>query len=373
MMPRALHPGAWWLWALALAVIAARTTNPLLLGLVIAVAALVVAARREDAPWGRAFGLYVRVGVLIVVIRVGMRVILGGDTGGHVLVSLPELPLPDWMAGVRIGGDVSAEALIAASVDGLRLAAIVICFGAANSLANPRRVLRLLPNALYEVGASITVALSLAPQLAISVARVRRAQRLRGGANGRRGVGHLIMPVLEDALDRSIALAAAMDARGYGRRASETVTRRRITTALLIGGLLGTCVGMYGLLDATSTLTIGVPALVAGIGLMATGFVLAGRRVRHSRYRPDRWLAAEWAVAAAAFVALGLVLLGGMLDPASLHISVAPISWPQLAWLPSLGVLAAALPAVVAPMPPLRFAAEQQPSARVAPSVVARP
>jgi len=37
-LPRALHPGAWWLWALGLAAAASRTTNPLLLALVVAVA-----------------------------------------------------------------------------------------------------------------------------------------------------------------------------------------------------------------------------------------------------------------------------------------------------------------------------------------------
>ena len=39
---RLLHPGAWWLWAGGLAVVALRTTNPLLLGLVLGVVAFVV-------------------------------------------------------------------------------------------------------------------------------------------------------------------------------------------------------------------------------------------------------------------------------------------------------------------------------------------
>ena len=34
-LPRALHPGAWWLWAVGLAAAASRTTNPLLLALVV--------------------------------------------------------------------------------------------------------------------------------------------------------------------------------------------------------------------------------------------------------------------------------------------------------------------------------------------------
>ena len=37
-LPRALHPLAWWLWALGLTVAASRTTNPLLLGAVLGVA-----------------------------------------------------------------------------------------------------------------------------------------------------------------------------------------------------------------------------------------------------------------------------------------------------------------------------------------------
>ena len=34
-LPRALHPGAWWLWALGMAAAASRTTNPILLLLIV--------------------------------------------------------------------------------------------------------------------------------------------------------------------------------------------------------------------------------------------------------------------------------------------------------------------------------------------------
>ena len=56
------------------------------------------------------------------------------------------------------------------------------------------------------------------PQFADSVRRVRAAQTLRGGETGRVGrLRRLLVPVLEDALERSLALAAGMDTRGYGR------------------------------------------------------------------------------------------------------------------------------------------------------------
>ncbi len=357
-IPRTLHPGAWWAWAVTLALVAAWTTNPLLLGMVIAVAALVVMARREDAPWGRAFGLYLRIGLVIVVLRVLLRIVFAGDTGTTVLFTLPELPMPSWFTGVSIGGAVTAEALIGAFVDGLRLAAILVCFGAANCLANPKRLLRMLPNALYEIGAAVTVALSVAPQLAESVVRVRRAQRLRGSASS--GLRRILVPVMADALDRSISLAAAMDARGYGRVGEEPAGRRRMTAALLVGGLLGACVGLYGLLDASVPPPFGLTGLLIGTASMGAAVALAGRRTSHTRYRPDRWLAAEWAVTACGGASLALVIAGASLDPSALHVSLTPLAWPSLPALPTLGLLVAAVPAVVAPMPPLRAAAEAE-------------
>ena len=353
---RTLHPAAWWLWAIGLAVVAGRTTNPLLLGLVIGVCALVVSARHEDAPWGRAFGLYLRIGLLIVLIRVAFRILLGGGGGSSVLFSIPEIGLPEWLAGVRLGGDVAAESLLAATYDGLRLATLVICFGAANSLANPRRLLRLVPNALHELGAAITVAASVAPQLAESVVRIGRARRLRGDGGRRRGLRRRLLPLLEDALDRSISLAAAMDSRGYGRAAGESASRRSLTAGLLTTGLVGICIGLYGVLDTSVPWALGMPVLLAGVGLVAVGFGLAGRRARHTRYRPDTWHSAESVVVGSGALAILLAVVGGLIDPGSLHPSLAPIAWPAMAPIPSLGLLVAASPAIVAPMPPLRAA-----------------
>ena len=110
--------------------------------------------------------------------------------------------------------------MLAAVYDGLRLATLLLCVGAANTLANPKRLLQSMPAALHEIGVAVTVALSVAPQLIESGQRVRRARRLRGEP-GRRFhvVREVALPVMTDALDRSLLLAAAMDARGYGRTA----------------------------------------------------------------------------------------------------------------------------------------------------------
>ena len=177
-------------------------------------------APRRRSPGRARSGSTSWLGVLIVVLRVAVP---GGlrrrrRPGAVVLLDLPAVPLPGWVAGVTLLGPLTRESLLAGLYDGLRLATIVICVGAANSLANPKRLLRSVPPALYEIGTALVVAVTVLPQFADSVRRVRAAQALRAGESGRVArLRRLLVPVLEDALERSLALAAGMDARGYGR------------------------------------------------------------------------------------------------------------------------------------------------------------
>ncbi|MEU7994805.1 CbiQ family ECF transporter T component [Micromonospora sp. NPDC049060] len=353
-LPRALHPGAWWLWALGLATAASHTTNPLPLGLLVAVAALVVVRRRGDAPWALAFRMYLVLGAVIVTMRVLFRIVFGGGQGDHVLVRLPEIPLPAWAAGIRLFGPVAAEQLLGGFHDGLRLATMLVCLGAANALANPKRLLKAVPGALYAVGTAVVVALSVAPQLVESVLRVRRARRLRGASGrGVRALRGIALPVLADALDRSLALAAAMDSRGYGRTPAVPAGQRAVTGALVLGGLVGVCAGTYGLLDATGPAYLGLPMLLVGLSTAVAGMLLAGRRVRRSRYRPDRWRGAELLVAGCGVGAAALTVLAGSVDPELLYPPVSPLTWPELTPLTLLAVAVAAAPAWLAPPPAL--------------------
>jgi energy-coupling factor transport system permease protein len=347
-LPRDLHPVAWWLWAIGLATAATLTTNPLLLVLLVAVAAVVVAARRTDQPWAGSFRLYLWLGATIVVVRVVFRILFGGIETGRVLVDLPTVPLPDWVAGVQLLGPVTQQALLAGLYDGLRLAAIVVCVGAANALANPKRLLASVPAALYEIGTSLVVAVTIFPQLADSARRVRAAQALRGGPSGRIGrLRRFLVPVLEDALERSLALAAGMDARGYGRAGTATSGERRLTGALLLTALGGICVGTYAVLDPTAPRVLAVPMLVAGTAVAIAGLVSAGRRVERTRYRPDPWGAAELVVTASGVATAVLTwrLVGGQPLVANPGVEAAP----YLSALALVAVLAGVVPALAAP------------------------
>lgn len=365
-LPRSLHPAAWWLWALGLATAASRTTNPLLLALIIAVACTVVAARRTDAPWALAFRLYLVLGAVIVVLRVVFRIVFGGGGGTTVLVPLPAFRLPEQAAGIQLLGDVTAEALLGGFYDGLRLATMVICLGAANALANPKRLLKAVPSALYEVGTAVVVALSVFPQLAESVQRVRRARALRGDAPpGMRALRAIVVPVLEDALDRSLLLAASMDVRGYGRPGNASRGARRFTGGLLVVGLLGVCAGIYGLLDGSSSWATGTPVLLGGLAVAAVGIVASGRRVQRTAYRPDRWLLPEVLTAACGITAGVCLFLTTSVDPTNLNPSLSPLAWPQLSTLPLVGISIAALPAWLTPPPLVDLSSVAQPRTRV--------
>ena len=350
--PAPPHPAAWWLWSLSLATAATRTTNPLLLTLLITVSAYVVATCRRPTPWSHSYAAFVKLALAVLLIRLLFTITLGSPIPGtHVHVTLPEHPHPDWAQGIRLGGRVTAESLVFALYDGLKLATLLICVGAANALANPHRLLKSLPGALYELGVAVVVALTFAPHLIADVQRLRAARRLRGRPDsGIRGLLQVGLPVLEGALERSVALAAAMDARGYGRTAQVPPRVRRTTTALTLGGLLGVCAGTYGLLTAEGG-TYGIPVLLTGLTAALAGLRLGGRRTPRTRYRPDRWTPGSFLIAGSGMAVAAAMFLAAARDPAALHPGVLPLTAPALPLWPAAAVLLGLLPAFVAQAP----------------------
>jgi len=230
---------------------------------------------------------------------------------------------------------------------------LIIAIGAANALANPKRLLRSLPRALHELGTAVVVSVSVAPQLAESVQRVMRARHLRGEAGrGLRTVPRVALPVLQDTLDRSLLLASAMEARGYGSHTDRA--RAAWLPAVTLGGLVAVSLGMYGVLDPTrSPLWMGVPVLSLGVAMCAAGIWLSGRAVLVTTYRPDPWLLAETLT-----VLCGIGCAAGMVwarntDPLSMDLQTQPLTAPLLPVAALVGIVLAALPAVITP-PPVR-------------------
>lgn len=238
-----LHPLTWWLWSCAIAVAVVRFNSPYFAIASVGFAGLVVATQRESAPWAKSFSWTLKVALWILIIRTLIGVTIGVPIPGTTLFSLPRIPLPSWMPGIRIGGAVTLERLTAALSEGIIICAIIILFGAAASLTSPHRLLRVIPIYMYEFGVSVVIATSVLPQLVTSVSRIRQAQRLRGqNTKGLASYRRVAIPLLEEALARSLDLAAAMDSRGYGMNRKRTRYRpinwRLRDSAVVLSGLI---------------------------------------------------------------------------------------------------------------------------------------
>jgi energy-coupling factor transport system permease protein len=349
MTPAAVHPWAWWGWAICLAGVASLTSNPLLLTLLAAVITAVVLMRRSAAPWARSVGAYFTLAAFVIGMRVFFQVLIGGSYGDHLLFTLPEIPLPDWAAGIRLGGPVTAEALLYTVYDAARLAVMLLCLGAANSLANPRKALRSVPAALYEASVAVVIALSVAPQLIESAQRVHRARRLRGNkAKGLRGVPALVIPVLGDAIDRSITLAAGMESRGFARTLGKS---SKAIWALLLVSMMGASLGAFLLLGTTSV-WLAAALLLLGIAGMVIGLRQSGKRLRATQFNPHPWRRRDTTLLGLGLAALSLTAALANVDRAAMNTSTSPLAWPDL----TIGMIAilALTAAVLLPTAPVK-------------------
>lgn len=267
-------PLSWWLLAIAMAIVAGVSQNALTQVLVCLLALITILLFREDAPWSRSVRFYLFLAGFVVVARVLFRIVFN--------IQNPEestaLDLPGFSINLGFGpavelfGAVSHEALLGGATDGLRLAAIILSIGMASSLANPRTLLKSTPSALYEIASAISVAINLAPQMISSLQRVRKARSLRGRSKGLGSMAGTVIPVLEDAIDSSLALAASMDSRGFGRRGD-------LSKSQVLGARLSSLVAVALLAIGSFTLLIGQTELIGGV-LIAFGLLASLVTVR---------------------------------------------------------------------------------------------
>ena len=212
-----MHPLAWWLWSALLATTLVRLHIAWLTVAAIVAIALLVKFLKSDGPWSDSFYWALKLAFAVIIFRVFIGVIIGVPVPGHTLFTIPNIPLPNWMAGITLGGPVTWERVSSTVIESLNIASIIAIFGAATSLTNPRAVLRSMPPIFYEVGMVLVIATTLTPQLVGNLKRIRIAQKIRGISSSKfLSWRQIAMPLLEDSLARALDLAAAMDSRGYG-------------------------------------------------------------------------------------------------------------------------------------------------------------
>ena len=340
-----MHTRTWLIWLTSGLLLLALAPHPLYSSLMILAAAQVFLARHDNGPLVQSFALFTRAGALIAVSYLALTPIsVGALRGTTTLFTLPAAELPVWTGGLLIGGAVTAEALATAATRGLGIWALLTLFGAFNALVDHYRLLRMTPRALFHAGLAVTIAVAFVPGLVRTVAAISAAQRTRGHRfDGLRSWVALVAPLLAGSLERSLQLAEALDARGYGRTLAGSAQHSRRFT--LLSGLL--------LLIPALALWLGGYSLAAALTAAVGGALLirAARRMGHavqrSSYRRERWQLRDTLVSAAAITAVLLVGWARLSAPEALiYLPYPTFSAPLFDLRAGCAVLLLAVPAL---------------------------
>jgi energy-coupling factor transport system permease protein len=305
-----VHPGTWWLLGLSLAFCASALANfgSLCAFMLITLSLLYLA--RNQTSWRQSVTFYLLTALAVIFVRVAFRVIFNFDSQADIALDLPSVRLNLGNLGqVELFGRVSWSALTSGLRDGMRLAAVILSIGLANTLANPRKLLKHTPAALYEVATAFVIAINMAPQLISSAGRVRQARELRGRSRRHNMLSGLLIPVLEDTLERSFALAANMDARGFGRTGNLTVLQRKMSRVSSFTSVILLTVGTYVILTTVETFA-SFSIFAVAIALLVISLRITGSASIRTRYRVQRFGVADFAVAFSSVSLCALVAIG---------------------------------------------------------------
>ena len=287
--PPRFHPLVWPIWLLAGTL--AVGSNPLHNLLLLLGAALVTLVCQNESPVGRAFGFFVRIGLVVIGLRLVLSLVaVGGFTyGATPLGRLPVIGLPWWLGGLALGGPFTLEMLASGIVGGVQLLTLLALFGAFNAVADHYGLLRRAPYFLGGIGLVLTIGLAFVPQTLGQLGAIRESQRVRGHRfRTWRDALPLLVPLISGGLERSLQLAEAMDSRGYGARRPGSGRTLVLEGAGSIAGLLLLALGLF----ATFYWTDGGPGwglIGGGLGLLALVALRAGRATKRRRYLREPW------------------------------------------------------------------------------------
>ena len=291
-----VHPATWWLIGGSFAVVAGSATNLIAPITISVTAVLLILAFREKASWTKSLSFYLTLAGIVIAIRILFRLLFSySDSSAAVALHLPRIQINLGISKIYLLGDVAWNSLYGALLDGSRLAAIILAVAIATTLANPRKLLKSAPGALYELATSVSVAINLAPQLIESFQRVRKARQLRGKSKRTSQLAGIVIPVLEDTLDRSLLLAASMDARGFGRRGNQSNSELILARTL---GLLGLLLNLFGIFILLSGFGSGIALLLILLGLVtaAISVRITSRRKVRTNLIAERRTALDYAI-----------------------------------------------------------------------------
>ncbi len=147
-------------------------------------------------------------------LRVVYRIVFGGAGGGGVvLIELPRIRLAGPFEHIVLFGQVTSDGVLNAALSAVPFAMLVLVIGVAAAVVNLRALLTRgsVRGPVRTISRALVVAWATFPAMAQAVRRVHVGRQLRG----ERGSASLVVPVLEQTVERAIALGASMEVRGF--------------------------------------------------------------------------------------------------------------------------------------------------------------
>ena len=336
-----LHPLAWGAWLSAGIAMVFLTSNPLYVALILLSALVVYASRRTATR--RALDVLLIAGVAIALVTIPLN-LLTGSSGATQMFDLPSVTLPGWLASVTFGGPVTAESLVYAGTHAMTIAAVLAMVCAFNAAVDHFKLLKYTPAGLAQLGVIVTISLLLVPETLRRVASLQEARRVRGHDASLRSVPSLLLPMLGEALERSVQRAESLDARGFGRLALPANAGETLVA--------GVCLAVSA---ASSFAYYYYPAWrigsVSGLAIGLAGIVIVGlrqaRRSGATRLSRDRVSTADGVVVAGAIAGVVAMLVARAASLGGVSYLPFPnVVSPQLHVLPVMACLALLAPAL---------------------------
>lgn len=303
-----VHPFNWWLLGISLSVSSALSVNPYISPLICVLALSIISLANRDAARGSlGFGFYLLLALAVIVSRLAFKIIFNiEDPTEQTLFALPLLELNLGFGDpIEMLGNISTPSMVAAALEGMRLAGIILGIATAVTLAEPKKLLRSTPAALLEIGATVSMAVNLVPQLIKSYKRVKQAQRLRGQARKMNALTSTVIPVIEDAIESSLKLAASMSSRGFGLQVNSQV--RLLTGLLSLVSVICISYGSYLLIASGSGF---IWLLFVGLCLALTSMWIASRAAIRTKYVATKFNTVDGLVSVAALAVVLATVVG---------------------------------------------------------------
>ncbi len=273
-----LHPVTW--WVLSLLITASAILASQLPALIVFAASAVLIPIIFESTWLKTMRFYLLLALLVLITRLLFRFLFNYGSGqAPIILELPQIELNLGFGGtVSLLGSISQAAFNAALIDGFRLATIVLSIGMATTLCHPRRLLKSTPGALYEIAATVSMAMNLAPQLVTSAQRVRQASGLRGRSRGIGSMTGIVIPVLEDTIENSMNLAASMSSRGFGRTGTMSNLERKLFRTSSMAAVSLMLIGTFLALSFGVLNPLAIGALILGFSLSIVSLKISSAR-----------------------------------------------------------------------------------------------